>query len=223
MTMNDDNEIVDAEIVDDTPSALALPDLDLTTSRGAGLASLRRGLLVLDDMRADMVARQDADGLAHGAADVRDIITDLSALKRNVESDLAALLLACHAAAGLSPRRNPKHFVEGLGEIDVPGGNERKDWESGKILKLLVQRTFFDHETGEKKDLGTQEDAVAEFVEILKSCLSFGGSTAWKVGTWDKPTESYVGGLRGVGIDPSDFCSEQAKPRLAVIPKRPGS
>ena len=223
MTMNDDNEIVDAEIVDDTPSALALPDLDLTTSRGAGLASLRRGLLVLDDMRADMVARQDADGLAHGAADVRDIITDLSALKRNVESDLAALLLACHAAAGLSPRRNPKHFVEGLGEIDVPGGNERKDWESGKILKLLIQRTFYDHETGEAKAHETPQAAVEAFVEILESCITFGPSTSWKVGTKDSSTGGFVNGLRGVGIDPSDYCSEQAKPRLAVIPKRPGS
>ena len=221
--MNDDNEIIDAELVDDTPSALvALPNAVAVETR-SGLAELRRGLLALDDQRADMVARQDADGLAHGAADVRDIITDLSALKRNVESDLAALLLACHEAAGLSPRRNPKHFVEGLGEIDVPGGNERKDWESGKILKLLIQRTFYDHETGEAKPHASPREAVEGFVEILESCLSFGPSTAWKVGTWDKPTESYIGGLRGVGIEPEDYCTEQANPRLAVIPKRPGS
>lgn len=221
--MNDpDDEIIDAELVDDTPAAIELLTNEEVAQR-TGLADLRRALLGLDDQRIALVAAQDADGLAFGSAALRDIITDLSALKRNVDADLAALLLACHEAAGLTPRRNPKHFVEGLGEVDVPGGNERKNWESEAILKLLVQRTFFDHETGEKKDLGTQEDAVAEFVEILKSCLSFGGSTAWKVGTWDGATKSYVGGLRGVGIDPEDFCDEQAKQRLAVIPKRPSA
>lgn len=221
--MNDDAEIIEGELVDDEPRAIEPVGSPASVAQRAGLAALRRGLLALDDQRAEMVARQDADGLAHGSADLRDIITDLSALKRNVESDLAVLLLACHEAAGLSPRRNPKHFVEGLGEIDVPGGNERKDWDSKAILKLLVQRTFFDHETGEKKDLGTQEDAVAEFVEILESCLTFGPSTSWKVGTKDSSTGGYVNGLRGVGIDPEDYCTEQAKPRLAVIPKRPGS
>ena len=217
-----DDEIVDAELVDDTPAAIELLSNEEVAQR-TGLANLRRRLLSLDDQRIALVAAQDADGLAYGSAAIRDIITDLSALKRNVDADLAKLLLACHEAAGLSPRRNPKHFVEGLGEVSVPGGNERTNWQSEEILKLLVKRTFFDHETGEKKDLGTQEGAVAEFVDILKSCLSFGASTAWKVGTFDNATKSYVGGLRGVGIEPEDYCTEQAKQRLAVIPKRPAS
>lgn len=222
--MNDpDQTIIDAELVDDEPSAIEPIGTEASIEQRAGLAELRRGLLTLDDQRIEMVQRQDADGLALGAADVRDIITDLAALKRACESDLAQLLLACHEAAGLSPRRNPKHFVEGLGEVAVPGGNERKDWESDKILKLLVQRTFYDHETGEAKDHGSAEHAVEAFVDLLKSCLSFGSSTAWKVGAWDGATKSYVGGLRGAGIEVGDYCSEQEKPRLAVIPKRPGS
>ena len=217
-----DDDPIDGELVGDNPSALE-PAATGVVQRGAGLAALRRGLLALDDQRIAMVQRQDADGLAHGSADLRDIITDLSALKRNVDSDLAQLLIACHDAAGLSPRRNPKHFVAGLGEVDVPGGNERKDWQSEEILRLLIQRTFYDHETGEAKPHESPEAAVEAFVDLLKSCLSFGGSTAWKVGTWDGSAKVYVGGLRGVGIEPEDYCTEQAKPRLAAIPKRPSS
>lgn len=216
-----DEDIIDAELVDDEPSAIE-PTAHEVARRGGGLAELRRGLLALDDQRAEMVRRQDADGLAHGIADVRDIITDLSALKRASESDLGAILIACHEAAGLSPRANPKHFVDGLGEVKVPGGTERKNWQSEDLLRRLVRETLYDTETGEAR-FDSPSDAADAIIEMLLSCISFTGSLSWKVGTWDKPSESYVGGLRSYGIEPEDFCDEGEKPRLAVIPKRPGS
>ncbi len=219
--MNYDNDIIDGELVDDTPGEIE-PVAHEVARTGGGLAELRRGLLALDDQRAEMVRRQDADGLAHGIADVRDIITDLSALKRASESDLGGILIACHEAAGLSPRANPKHFVDGLGEVKVPGGTERKNWQSEDLLRRLVRETLYDAETGEAR-FDSPADAADAIIEMLLSCISFTGSLSWKVGTWDGASKSYVGGLRGHGIEPEDYCDEGEKPRLAVIPKRPGS
>lgn len=224
------DEVIDAELVDDEPSAVEHVGSATSVEQRHGLAELRRGLMVLDDQRMAMTAAGDVDGLAHGVADIRDILSDLRALERACQSDLAQLLLLFHEAAGGSQFRNPKHVVPGIGEVKVPGGNERKGWESERLLRLLTNNLVagqkevqVDGETGEIITTDNDTQTIAEFaesmIEMLTSCVSFTSSLSWKVGQQNSVTKEWSG-LKGYGIDPSDWCDETPKPRLAEIPKR---
>lgn len=226
----DDAEVVEGELVDDSARAVEHVGTATSVEQRQGLAELRRGLMALDDQRMAMTAAGDVDGLAHGVADIRDILSDLRALERACLVDEGQLLLYFHAISGGKPHRNPKHVVPGIGEVKVPGGNDRKGWESEDLLRLLTDKVVkaqkaleLDAETGEL--IATDEDTstVAEFaesmVEMLLSCVSFTSSLSWKVGQQDSVTKEWSG-LKGYGIDPSDWCEETPKPRLAEIPKR---
>lgn len=223
--MNQDDEIIEAEVIDEIEDRLAesgacepgeevepvdfFPD-SLPLS---GVAALRQGLMLLDDQRQALAAKGDIDSLAYGSADLAVIIGDLQTLNRSTRLDIAKLMLAAHEGK----RGNPKHEVPGLGIIDVPGGHEWRDWESERLLRKLMTDAIT--EDGELRHFDHPSEVVDRVYEVLVACLPVTASLGWRVGKFDKATEEWTG-LRGAGIDPEDYANHAEKERLAQVPKR---
>ena len=109
--------------------------------------------------------------------------------------------------------------VPGLGVVEVKGGFDRKNWESGKVLHRVIMEAIVDKETGEIHSFDSPTAFATAVENNIRACLGMTGSTAWKVGE-RKPDGTYKGGLRSLDIDPTDYCDEIERPRLAIIPKR---
>lgn len=175
--------------------------------------NLRLLFAKMDDRRQELVAEGNIDAIVNGAADVSELMDDLSALRRQAQADVAKLM----AANG-----EKKREVPGVGLVEVKGGSERKNWKSRDVLREVIFRALYDPETGEAR-LPENADPidVAKAVEVnVASCLGMTGSTSWKVGKWSEKNEAWDGGLRSLGLEPEDYCDEVPKPNLAVIPKR---
>lgn len=212
---------IDAEIVGDEVEVFdAFAGAPLSS-----VAALRRGLMALDDDRQALAKVGDVDTLAFGVADLTVLISDLQTLQRSARDDIAKVLLWNRAvenealeADGKKPKKgNPKHEVPGLGIIDVPGGNEWKDWDSPALLRRLMSEAIL--ENGELRHFDHPNEVVDAVYDVLVACLPVTASLGWRVGQFDKVTEEWTG-LRGAGIDPEDYASHTAKARLAVVPKR---
>lgn len=213
-----DDEIIDGEIVEvGTEIEAVASEIDYRS----GLAQIRRGIAHLDDQRAAMFAAGDVDGLAWGAVNTGTVRNDLSTLQHSMRSDIARLLAFFHGVAGGSKFRNPKHFVPDLGEIKVPGGKERKNWNSKPLFQELMRHTLYD-ENGELK-FDSVAEAIQAVEDMLFDCLGFTGSMSWKVGQWDAVAKVYKGGIRSRGFDPEDWCDETDRPKLADLPKKEAS
>lgn len=174
------------------------------------IAGVRQLIMAMDDRRAELAEAGDVENLAHGAADVDLLIGEFSVVKRQAQADIAKVL---------AEEGERKREIPGLGIVEVKGGFDRKNWESAKVLHRVIMEVIVDKETGEFIPFGSPTD-LADVVEAaIKVCLGMTGSTAWKVGE-PKADGTYKGGLRSLGIDPTDYCDEVEKPRLAIIPKR---
>lgn len=218
-----DAEIVDAEIVGDSTEVEPV-GFDDALIPLEGVAALRRGLLTLDDQRQELARVGNVDDLAYGVADLGVVMDDLSNLRRAARDDIAKILLARQQEArdrGEKVRGNPKHEVPGLGVIDVPGGNEWKDWDSPRLLRKLMRDAILD-EDGDLLHFDHPAEVVERVYEVISACLPITASLGWRVGQFDKTTEEWTG-LRGAGIDPEDYATHAAKPRLAKVPNRPES
>lgn len=181
-----------------------------------GVVELRRAVLTLDDQRQALRAAGDYTSLAYGGADLDVLLVDLHTLAKDIKRDIAALLIARHEQMGGKPKARPKVEIPHLGVVEVPGGNERTDWETDALLERVLLTCVID-------DDGTIDDTlhpsvvVKRIAEVLPTVAAIG---YWKVGKRDSATGLWSG-LRGLGIDPADYCEEQPKERLAVIPKAP--
>lgn len=196
-----------------TDIELAEQALPTTPNRDL-ILSLRHLFVQMDDRRAELAEVGDVENLAIGAADVDLLAGELSAIKRQAQSDIAKILAA---------RGERKVEVEGLGVVEVKGGMDRKNWKSREVLREVIFRALVDPETGEWHNPDADAIDIAKAIEeAVANCIGMTGSTSWKVGEWDAKTERYKGGLRSVGIDPEDYCDEVPKPALATIPKRKG-
>ena len=107
--------------------------------------------------------------------------------------------------------------------IDVPGGSERKGWESRRLLHKLIRDVVADPDTGELRTFDGPLDVADAITAVIEDCLPITASTGWKVGSKNKVTGEWDNGLRGRGIDPDEWCDVIDKPRLAVVPKRAAS
>lgn len=226
-----DDDVVLAEIVDD------LRDPELVFDSGAivlaedaevgftddipldAITTIRRGLLQMDDARQELARQGDKDGLANGVADIALLVSDLSTIGRDARLDLARIMLAGHVDGDGEPLRgNPKHEVEGLGVVDVPGGSEWKGWESERLLRDLMVDAILDTD-GMLLPFDHPSDVVTTIFDVLVACLPVTASLQWRVGTRDKATGIWSG-LRGAGIDPEDYAERVEKDRLAKVPSR---
>jgi hypothetical protein len=224
-----DDEIIDGEIVGtghDLEPTSPLPQ------RSDAVLAMRHAITRLDDQRADLEAAGDVDSLAYGAADVALLKRDLGTLERATKASIAHVLIGELMAeideareAGESERRltamarrRPKREVEGLGRVEVPGGNERKNWDSPRLLRDLMLQAVVDPDTGELREFPSGPAMVDAIYEVIAKCLPITGSLSWRVGSLDKATNEFTG-LRGQGIDPDDYSDNIEKDRLAVVPK----
>ena len=210
--MSEDDEIIDAEIVEPGTDLEPIGGTEVVRARSETLLAVRQGIAELDRQREALVLADDKEALAWAAHDVDQVKRDLSDLLEAITSDLGRLMLQSHTGRG-----NPKLQVPGLGEVDVPGGNERKGWESAKLLHDLIWNAVYDENTGHVRH-DSIFGAVDAVEQALLDTLPLSQSTAWKVGQKVAGSDEFKGGLRGRGIDPGDYCEETAKPRLAKIP-----
>lgn len=178
----------------------------------SGVLALRQAIVALDDQRQAMTERKDVTNLAWGAADLAAVIADLQTLRRQVTADIATIV-----AEGYEGRGRLKVDIPGLGRVEVPSGNERKNWQSRELLRKVVWDVVFDPETGGYR-YDTANEMVDAIIDAVERTMPVSGSTSWKVGQFDKATETWTG-LRGQGIEPDDWCDVEAKPPLAVVPK----
>lgn len=174
------------------------------------IAGVRQLIMAMDDRRAELAEAGDIENLAHGAADVDLLIGEFSVVKRQAQADIAKVM---------AEEGERKREIPGLGIVEVKGGFDRKNWESAKVLHRVIMEAIVDKETGEFIPFGSPTDLADAVEAAIKVCLGMTGSTAWKVGE-PKADGTYKGGLRSLGIDPTDYCDEVEKPRLALIPKR---
>jgi len=200
------------------PRAIEPDNLPATTddlpepSRNSDIIyNLRLLFAQMDDRRAELAKAGDVDSLAHGAADVDLLASELSTIKRSAQTDIAKIF----AETGEHKREIPN-----LGIVEVKGGFDRKNWQSREVLREVIFRALVDPETGEWRNPDADAIDIAKTIEAaIANCIGMTGSTSWKVG--ERAADgTYKGGLRSVGINPEDYCDEVEKPRLATIPKR---
>ena len=173
--------------------------------------NLRLLFAQMDDRRSELAKAGDVESLAHGAADVDLLASELSTIKRSAQTDIARIF----AETGERKREIPN-----LGVVEVKGGFDRKNWKSRDVLREVIFRALVDPETGEWYNPEADAIDVAKAIEeAVANCLGMTGSTSWKVGE-KAPDGTWKGGLRSVGINPEDYCDEVEKPKLAIIPKR---
>lgn len=187
--------------------------------------SLREFLVVLDDNRILLAEQGDEVGLANGVADITLLVKDLSTISRDARLDAARVLDERWLAEGKmklrpdgTPNRLPEVEVEGLGRVKVAGGKERRDWESERLLRRVILGAIVDGD-GELIT-GTVMEIAERIFQAVADAIPLGSSVGWKVGKWDAASKSFIGGLRGQGLDPSEYCDEVIKDRIATVPNR---
>jgi hypothetical protein len=162
----------------------------------------------LEPQREALREAGDAETLSRGWHDLQPLVSELYAFLRSIQVDVAAIM---------DDRHDRKMEVPGVGVVEREFGHERKNWESKQLLMRVIGAALVDPETGEILDLPPME--VAERIAgTLTSCLTMSGSTPWKVGR--STPDGYDGGLRSLGIDPSEWCDETERPPLARIPRK---
>lgn len=176
------------------------------TARGVAhiaLGQLVRGLTIFAEAsekryeEAKGGAVLNAEQLGIILCAIRDARTDLATLAARVERDL--LLEA-----------GERHFVvEGLGEFTVKRRTKRTAWQHEQMVAAVVSRvmdepaTITDPESGERLPYATIGHNVAA---RLRECVSFGAGK--------------VTGLRAIGLQPDEFCSEQPDGYSVALPAR---
>lgn len=128
-------------------------------------------------------------------------LTDLKAKLRDVEAQVQAALVA---------RFCTQQAQVGRYRLERRGGTNRKAWQSEDVFSELVRRSNVDTETGE---ILSDAEARDRLIDAVKACVPLTGSLGWRVRA-----------LRGLGIDPSEYCEETPAPyRFEVHVVEPGT
>lgn len=130
-------------------------------------------------------------------AAIRDCRADLAVLHDEVTKDLCAV-------AG------EKSFeVDGLGLVEIRQSRRRTQWRKDELIPAVIARiadepgVVFDRETGER----LPPHQLAHNVAVrLGECVSFGAGK--------------VTGLRGIGLEPDEFCVEDEAAWSVKLPGR---
>ena len=124
------------------PRAIEPDDLPAITetlpepSRNADIIyNLRLLFAQMDDRRSELAKAGDVESLAHGAADVDLLASELNTIKRSAQTDIARIF----AETGERKREIPN-----LGVVEVKGGFDRKNWKSRDVLREVIFRALVD-------------------------------------------------------------------------------
>lgn len=147
----------------------------------SAVMALRQVIAQLDTQRSELAEAGDIDSLAHGLAQVRQILGDLRTLASGIEDDVVALMPA------------KTYTVEGVGTLERRRGSDRKRWQSDDLVTRLVTEALVD-ENGEVRH-STPVEGAAAAVGVLLACAPFTASMGWRVTA-----------LRDHGIDPDEWC-----------------
>lgn len=126
-------------------------------------ATLRSNLLRADERRAELYRAGDWLTLAYAVTELRKVKSDLDALVRETEENVAALL----------PEK--KVAVDGFGVIEKHTTTSRK-WESAELMRHLVRSTLDPEGTGE-----ITLPRVFTLLETLAEVLPLTPSLGWRV------------------------------------------
>jgi hypothetical protein len=130
----------------------------------------------------------DLQALGHGIENL-----DLLARQLRTLQDEAKKL----ARAWLEDHGQLAEPVEGVGILEQDRSLSRTEWRHGDLLAEAIR-------------IGFAEGLITHPHELAKFLLSVFGSPSWKVGQRDRATGEWSG-LRGLGIDPADWCVEDRK------------
>jgi hypothetical protein len=164
----------------------------LNALRDNDLLGAMEALIALTDASLPLLA-DDVDALGHGITNLARLGRSLSAL-----GDEAKKL----ARAWLDRHDVYKVPVVGVGVIKRDSGLTRTQWRHLDLMVEVVKRGF-------------ESGAISHPNEVPAFLLSVISSPSWKVGTKDAVTGEWSG-LRGLGLDPADWCLEDRKATVSI-------
>lgn len=168
--------------------------------RDAVAASLGRLRLVPD---FDPMAVLDVIGpTPENAAALLAFVRHVSIRLRDAEEEIVAFL------ADVLPWGQTIGF-DGIGGVTVRGGSTRKAWKHDELVPRVAERIA--------DEMGYPVGPIREVIDRWLSCAS----PSWKLGKADDGS-----GLRGLGIDPDEFCEKSSGPPrvdLDVDPRQQAS
>lgn len=205
-----------------------------------GLAAIRAALLRLDDERQALAEAGDFEALAMGGQDIGTIYDELGTLLRDVRLDVGRILderererradeRERRLEAGTPEGRLPKFLdpevklgpvraeIVGVGAVEVNGGFDRKNWQSEKLLRLMLHVALDGFSIFTPDGTDARDEVIARLMEVLCDTMPVNASMQWRVGRAPKGKEP--NGLKRYGIDDADFCDRTEKDRLASWPK----
>jgi hypothetical protein len=137
----------------------------------------------------------DRDELARLLVAIRDVRAAFAAFADRVESDL------------LIESGDKSWVVDGLGEVEIKRSIRRTGWRYDELVPIVVARVadepgvLFDPETGERVPWTESAHRIAA---RLRECFSFSAK---------------VTGLRAIGIQPDEFCTEDEAAWSVRLPR----
>lgn len=140
-----------------------------------------------------------ADALVVLMTAVRDCRAGLDVLGKKIEQDLI------HTAG------KKRFTVDGVGEVEIKGNTKRTAWQWDDLLSAIISRVM-----DEPTTLYDEDGTLLPYVQIgynlgakLRECVGM---------NYGKVT-----GLRELGIDPSEYCTETFDGWSVKLPKREAS
>ena len=140
----------------------------------------------------------ELDAMVRSRIEVRDLRADLAQLERDLDARLVEAM-----------GRDRKAVIDGIGQVEVRFSKRRTAWRHDELLPAVVSRiaddpsTLYDPETGVVLPPALIGSNVAA---RLRECVSFGAGK--------------VVGLRAIGLQPDEFCSEDEAHASVVLPPR---
>lgn len=147
---------------------------------------------------ASAVETPPLDELVGARIDVRDLRSDLAQLERDLDARIVSAMGS-----------DRKAVIEGVGQVEVKWSKRRTGWDHERLIPSVVARlvddpsTVYDPETAE---ILPPAAIGANVAARLRECVSFGAGK--------------VVGLRALGLQPDEFCSEDPAHASVVLPPR---
>jgi hypothetical protein len=132
-----------------------------------------------------MCDEKDLEHLAVIKAAIREAKEVLSAIEKDIDPDIAALM-------------GEQQVQVGEFRLERRGGKNRKQWQSGSLWSELCRRSRFDPDTGEEL---SAEAARERLVQMTHACVPFTGSLGWRTTA-----------LRSYGLDPDEYAEVSPAP-----------